>query len=193
MHKKYIKPGPKYDIRDDIGDRTEPRKKIVYCRVSSASQKDGRKRQIQCMSEQFPGYSVLSDVASGINFRRRSLQSVLETVMRGTVSTIVVSHSDRLARFGFELIELICKFNGCELVVHNEVEATPGERVVQDVLNILQVYNCRIQGARKYKQKKKEEGTGKERGGKTKNQGGKNAKGPAAKRKAAPGVRKDES
>ena len=122
------------------------------------------------MSEQYPGFSVLSDIASGINFKRRSLQSLLEKVMWGTVEKSVVSHRKRLARFGFELIEFICKSNGCELLVHNEVDVTPGERVVQDVLNILHVYNCRMQGARKYKSKKKEDPDGKDRGGEGKDE-----------------------
>lgn len=90
--------------------------------------------------------------------------------MRGTVEKSVVSHRKRLARFGFELIEFICKSNGCELLVHNEVDVTPGERVVQDVFNILRVYNCRIQGARKYKSKKKEDPDGKDRGGEGKDE-----------------------
>ncbi|CAM9889018.1 unnamed protein product, partial [Ectocarpus fasciculatus] len=165
MHRKYVKPGEQYDLGKDTDGTEIEREKYIYCRVSSNSQKDDLKRQIQCMSEQYPGFSVLSDIASGINFKRRSLQSLLERVICGTVEKIVVSHRDRLARFGFELIELICKSNGCELLVHNEVDVTPGERVVQDVLNILHVYNCRIQGSRKYKSKKKEDLKGKDRGG----------------------------
>jgi len=114
MHRKYVKPGKKYDLGKFSEDKSQSRECYIYCRVSSVSQRDDLKRQVQCMSEQYPGFSVLSDIASGINFKRRSLQSLLEKVMRGTVEKIVVSHRDRLARFGFELIEFICKSNGCE-------------------------------------------------------------------------------
>jgi len=113
MHRKYVKPGKKYDLGKFSEDKSQSRECYIYCRVSSVSQRDDLKRQVQCMSEQYPGFSVLSDIASGINFKRRSLQSLLEKVMRGTVEKIVVSHRDRLARFGFELIEFICKSNGC--------------------------------------------------------------------------------
>ena len=51
---------------------------VCYCRVSSHKQKDDIQRQILPMQEQFPHAAIITDVASGLNWQRKGLVSILE-------------------------------------------------------------------------------------------------------------------
>ena len=78
---------------------------VCYCRVSSAKQRDGLARQVAFMRERYPNAEIVSDTGGGLNFRRKGLVALLERLQRGDKLRIVVAHRDRLARFGFELIQ----------------------------------------------------------------------------------------
>lgn len=86
-------------------DPTDHRITVAYARVSSRSQKDDLDRQINHLVENHPTATITSDIGSGLNFNRRGLQSLLEKITMGTVSTVVISHKDRVSRFGFEWFE----------------------------------------------------------------------------------------
>ena len=103
------------------------------------------------MRSAHPGYAVVSDVGSGINFKRRGLRSVLERSMRGEVAEVVVAHRDRLARFGVDLIEWILQRNGTRLVVQHSAVGTPESELADDLLSIVTVCACRRNGKRRYK------------------------------------------
>ena len=131
--------------------RTDSKISIVYCRVSSAKQKDDLRRQKAAMSAAYPGHLVISDVGSGLNFNRPNLRALLERSMRGEVAEVVVSHRDRLARFATELIEWILRLHGTRLVVQHQVLETPESELVADLLAIVTVFACRSHGRRRYK------------------------------------------
>ena len=76
------------------------------------------------MAEKFPQHLVVEDIGSGINFKRRGLCSLLERVVCGSVSEVVVAHRDRLSRFGFELFEWIFKRFGVKLVVLDQASGS---------------------------------------------------------------------
>lgn len=87
---------------------SERRIVILYARVSSSKQKDAGdlERQIQQLKDYCPTYDkIIQDVASGLNFKRKGLTSILDLVEEGGVEKIVVSYRDRLARFGIDLLE----------------------------------------------------------------------------------------
>ena len=84
---------------------SDQKQKICYCRVSSHHQKDDLKRQITFMQSQFPTYTIIQDIGSGINWKRSGLTSILELAMQGKLQEVVVAHRDRLCRFAFELIQ----------------------------------------------------------------------------------------
>ena len=65
----------------------------------------------------------------------------------------MVAHKDRLARFGFELIEWLAKQNGGEVVVLDESSCSPEQELTQDILSILDTFSCRLYGLRKYRDK----------------------------------------
>ncbi|MGL5936545.1 MAG: IS607 family transposase [Cetobacterium sp.] len=136
------------------GDSDE-KKSISYCRVSSKKQNDDLERQKDFMQSLYPDHELVSDVGSGINFKRKGLQRILEQVMQGKVEEVVVSHRDRLCRFAFELIEFIFKQHDTKLVVIDKTDNKSGsEELAEDVLAIIQVFACREMGKRRYKSSK---------------------------------------
>ena len=80
-----------------------------YCRVSSTKQWDDLARQSAFLRERYPDAEIVSDIGDGLDFRRKGLLSLLERPHRGDKLTIVVAHRDRLARFGFELIQWVAE------------------------------------------------------------------------------------
>ncbi|MEG3979085.1 IS607 family transposase, partial [Microcoleus sp. herbarium8] len=97
------------------------------------------------------------DIGGGLNFKRKALLSLLGQVMSGDISTIVVGHQDRLARFGGDLIKWICEQNDCQLLVLSRSELSPEREMVEDILAIIHVFSCRLYGLRKYKSAVKED------------------------------------
>jgi putative resolvase len=134
---------------------------IIYARVSSAKQKDDLERQKKYLQSNIPdkykGCRIVevSDIGSGINFRRPGLLRILGSVKEGNVSGVVVASRDRLARFGYELVDWMCKEFGTEIVVLDNEDTTPEEELGKDLMSIVQVYCCRWNGKRRYQRKDK--------------------------------------
>jgi predicted site-specific integrase-resolvase len=146
----------KYLNKEQIQD-ANGKEGICYCRVSSQGQKDDLQRQIQYMQEKFPNHRIISDIGSGINFKRRGFRSIIELATKGRVQQVVVAYRDRLCRFAFELVSWFFQIHQVELVVLNkEVDSTEEKEMAEDILAIINVFNCRVNGKRKYKNKKSE-------------------------------------
>ena len=144
-----------YDVESITGQGTG--RKICYCRISSAKQRDNLGRQIQSLREAFPDHELISDIGSGLNFKRKGLTALLEAVCRGEVREVVVAHRDRLARFGFDLIKWLIEHHGGKLVVLSTDGCSPESELVRDLLAIVNVFSCRMHGLRKYKSQIKED------------------------------------
>ena len=152
---KYIKTPSgqrRYDVDSFLGERKEA-STICYCRVSSYKQKDDLERQVQFMHERFPDATIVKDIGSGINFKRRGLLAILERAMCGDKLQLVSAHRDRLSRFGFDLIKWIIERNGGKVVVLGQTNLSPEEELTSDLLTILHVFSCRMHGLRSYKNK----------------------------------------
>jgi putative resolvase len=131
------------------------KEKICYCRVSSSKQVDDLERQQAFFRDKFPTHQLVTDVGSGINWKRKGLRTILDKAMRGYISEIVVAHRDRLCRFAFELLEWIFEANDVKLVVLDEEKGNSTEQeLADDILSIIHVYSCRKMGRRRYKNKK---------------------------------------
>lgn len=138
-------------------------KTIVYGRVSSSKQKDDLERQREFLFDN-PAVRkarpedviAITDVGSGLNFKRPGLLRILGLVKDGGVSKIVVASRDRLARFGFELIEWLCNEYGTQILVLDQEDSTPEEELGKDLMSIVQVYCCRWNGRRRYTKTTKE-------------------------------------
>jgi predicted site-specific integrase-resolvase len=145
-----------FDVQSYVNGATRT-SLICYCRVSSAKQRDDLNRQVVYMQSLYPEAEVIRDVGSGINFKRRGLRSLLDRLLRGDQLTLIVAHRDRLARFGFELIQYMVEQNGGQVVVLDATVHSPESELAQDLLSILHVFSCRMHGLRKYRQKIKED------------------------------------
>jgi predicted site-specific integrase-resolvase len=130
---------------------------VCYCRVSSAKQKDDLERQVEFMREQYPNAEIIKDIGSGLNFKRKGLQSLLVRLMRGDKLTIVVACRDRLCRFGIELFQFMAEQNGGSIVVLSSTVHCPESELTADLLAILHVFSCRMHGLRSYSKKIKED------------------------------------
>ena len=131
---------------------------LCYCRVSGKAQAADLASQVAYMREKFPEAEVIEDFGSGINFKRKGLQRILERLLRGDKLRIVVAHRDRLARFGGEVIRFLVEQNGGEVVVLNQTSLSPEQELtVSDLLEILHVFSSRMYGLRRYTDKIKED------------------------------------
>lgn len=145
-------------IRDNKLNKSE-KKKICYCRVSSQKQKGDLNRQIEYMKKTYPTYEIISDIGSGLNFNRKGLNKIIEGAIKGEIEVVVITYKDRLARFGYELIEKIIKdySNGMIKIENKKEEETPEEEISKDIIAIMNVYVVKINGLRKFKKEITEE------------------------------------
>lgn len=125
---------------------------VGYCRVSSAKQKEALERQVENVRTYLisKGYQfkIITDIGSGINYDKKGLNQLIQMILQDEVSKVVVLYKDRLVRFGFELIENICEFKSVDLEVIDNTEKTEEQEVVEDLIQIITVFSCRLQGKR---------------------------------------------
>lgn len=136
------------------------RKHIAYCRVSSAKQSDDLLRQQQYLRQHCGDVTVISDIGSGLNFKRKGFKSILEQLCRGEIETLTVAHRDRLCRFGWGIIEILAHQFGTKLVVLSEdADQSPESELIRDITSIIHVFSYRLHGLRKYKAEIKKDQT----------------------------------
>lgn len=133
---------------------------INYARVSSHDQKDDLTRQIQVL-ETFSAangwqYETISDLGSGLNYNKKGLQKLLKRIMKGDVGRLVLTHKDRLLRFGSELVFAMCEEYETEVVIINksDEEITFEQELVTDMIELITVFSARLYGSRSRKNKK---------------------------------------
>lgn len=134
------------------------KKTIGYCRVSSHKQKDDLERQVDNVTTYMiaRGYQfeVIKDVGSGINYNNKGLNQLLDLITNSEVERVVILYKDRLVRFGFELIESLCEKFGTIIEVVDNSEKIEEQELVEDLIQIVTVFSCRLQGKRANKAKK---------------------------------------
>jgi predicted site-specific integrase-resolvase len=135
------------------------RKTIAYARVSSYDQKDDLERQKQVLelycARQGWTFEVVSDLGSGMNYHKKGLKRLLTSILEGQIGRIVITHKDRLLRFGAELVFAICEAKEVEVVILNQGEDTSFEEdLAKDVLEIITVFSARLYGSRSRKNQK---------------------------------------
>lgn len=130
---------------------------IGYCRVSSKKQENDLQRQIEYVKtfllSQGNPYRIITDIGSGINYKKKGLEELLSAICAGEVSKVVVLYKDRLLRFGVELISYIASIYDCIIEVIDTTEKTKQEELVEDLTQIITVFSCRLQGSRANKAK----------------------------------------
>lgn len=126
------------------------KRNICYCRVSSQKQSEDLKRQVEIMKEKYPNHEIITDIGSGLNLKREGLKKIIELGISGEIQEVVVTYKDRLARFGYDLIEMLLeKYSEAKIIVMNKnVNETQEEELVRDILSIMNVYVAKINGMR---------------------------------------------
>ena len=137
----------------------QQRKTIAYARVSSHDQKSDLQRQIEILelycSAQGWSFEVISDLGSGMNYHKKGLKRLLDDILDNKIDRLVLTHKDRLLRFGAELVFALCEARQVEVVIINQGENLSfEEELAQDVLEIITVFSARLYGSRSKKNKK---------------------------------------
>ena len=145
-----------YAVEDIVGLNASERPTLAYARVSSPDQKADLDRQ-HAMLEAYcaaKGWrsEVIRDLGSGMNYNKQGLKTLLEAILRKTTKRLVLTHKDRLLRFGAELVFTLCELQGVEIVIiHKGEPPTFEEELAQDVLEIITVFSARLYGSRSKK------------------------------------------
>ena len=130
---------------------------IGYCRVSSHKQKDDLERQINNMKTYLIAkgqpFKIISDIGSGINYKKNGLQELIKSISQNQVEKVVVLYKDRLLRFGFELVEYIASLYNCKIEIIDNTEKSEQQELVEDLVQIITVFSCKLQGKRANKAK----------------------------------------
>jgi len=99
-------------------------------------------------------FEIISDIGSGINYNKKGLNQLIDMITNLEVDKIVVLYKDRLIRFGYELIENICEKYGTTIEIIDNTEKTEEQELVEDLIQIVTVFSCKLQGKRANKAKK---------------------------------------
>lgn len=158
---QYTKSGHRrYDLQALIPQLTHShshqRRTIAYARVSTQSQKADLERQKQLLelycAAQGWKYELISDLGSGINYHKKGLTKLLHAITDNNIGRLVLTHKDRLLRFGAELVFALCEAKQVEVVIINQSEVSSfEEELVQDVLEVITVFSARLYGSRSRK------------------------------------------
>jgi putative resolvase len=133
---------------------------VLYGRVSGHADKEDLPLQVQQL-EQWALVArtgqktvTLTDIGSGLNTERKSLQRLLALVQDYQVAEVVVTFSDRLTRFGLTYLRALFSGYGVTLtVLHPDEDKTPDQELTEDLLAILASFAGRLYGVRSRKQK----------------------------------------
>ena len=160
----YVKSnGYRYYSEESIMSYTQERKTkknlnvVGYARVSSKKQSDDLERQINNLntyiSSKYDSFDIITDIGSGINYNKPGLKKLIEKINKKEVDLIIVLYKDRLLRFGFELVEYFAELNNVKIEVLDKIDKNQDEELVEDLVQIITVFSCKIQGKRKTKTK----------------------------------------
>lgn len=156
-------PGGKhlYSIQDlerliGVPHNKPSRQRVAYARVSSSHQKEDLERQVQFLQKEYPHHQIIQDIGSGLNWKRKGLQRILERIHEGTVQELVVTYRDRLCRFGFELFDWVCKKHDCAVLVHHQTDSPQDAttELAEDLLAVSNFFVAKTNGMRAARNRK---------------------------------------
>ena len=149
----------RYEVADLLGVKNDASLTVGYARVSSHEQKEDLKRQVIVLESYCAkhgwNFEIIQDLGSGLNYRKKGLIRLIKLITTYQVERLVLSHKDRLLRFGSDLIFYLCEQFGTEVIIINRTEDSSfEENLAQDVLEIITVFSARLYGSRSHKNKK---------------------------------------
>ena len=154
-HRRYLKA----DI-DKISNNHNKKTTIAYARVSTYKQKNDLENQKNtlknyCINNNINNYKIISDLGSGLNFKKKGLNTLIELIISQSISTLILTYKDRLLRFGNDIIFKLCHiFNIKIIILNNDINKTCEQEFSEDLCEIITVFSARLYGKRSHKNKK---------------------------------------
>ena len=154
-HRRYLKA----DI-DKISNNHNKKTTIAYARVSTYKQKNDLENQKNtlknyCINNNINNYKIISDLGSGLNFKKKGLNTLIELIISQSISTLILTYKDRLLRFGNDIIFKLCHiFNIKIVILNNDINKTCEQEFSEDLCEIITVFSARLYGKRSHKNKK---------------------------------------
>ena len=146
-------------LNEDTSNIPENKITINYARVSSHDQKEDLVRQVKVLENYCANhgwqYETISDLGSGLNYKKKGLKQLLNRIISGDVARLVLTHKDRLLRFGSELVFAICEEFNTEVVIINQTkeEISFEQELTEDMIELVTVFSARLYGSRSKKNK----------------------------------------
>lgn len=139
----------------------QPTEKVIVCysRVSTHDQKEDLTRQTKVLEQytienNLENIIYISDIGSGLNFKKKGLNKLLKLILDNKIDKIILTHKDRLLRFGSDLLINVAKHFGIETIILNDKSKSFEEELSGDVLEIITVFSAKLYGSRSHKNKK---------------------------------------
>src|SRR6185437_3802982 len=132
---------------------TGKKRKIIYARVSSRSQIVELGNQIEYLRRRYPTHEIISDIGSGLNYKRKGFKTILESAICGDLEEVVVTFQDRFIRFGFDMFSFMFKrLSNAKIVVSraNDKSISSETELCEDLITVINVYRTRLHGRRSY-------------------------------------------
>ena len=161
---QYLRPGGRGHWLFDVSSvapqpasTTRETVSAIYARVSTRKQQPDLHTQIKTLRTKYPDHQVFSDCASGLNFKRKGLQSLLQLAFEGRLRVVRIAHRDRLCRFAYDLVEFVLRKHGAKICVESDDSGPPSleRELAEDVISVVTVFGARLYGARSAGRKKK--------------------------------------
>ncbi len=141
----------------ETSDTSDTREIILYVRVSTHSQKEDLASQREYVSSYYPQCKCISDIGSGLNFKRKKFLKLMEQVAAHEIKKIVVAHKDRFCRFGFDFVEWFCNLNNCQIEVLNNTYKSPHQELMDDFMAVMYCFSSQLYFLRSYEKKIQDE------------------------------------
>lgn len=134
-------------------------KVIGYSRVSSFDQKKDLETQTQVITnyikERYNNFEIIKDLGSGLNYKKRGIKKLINLICNQEISKLVITHKDRLLRFGSEIIIQLCEeFNVEVIILNSDIEESFEKTLCNDIISIITVFSAKLYGKRSHKNKK---------------------------------------
>lgn len=156
-------PSGQYDWDEDsvyaLINKGEKRGVYLYARVSTPKQKHDLENQMENLQNfaMKQGYAVAGafrDIASGISFeKRKEFFELLDLVIAGKVSTVIITYKDRLSRVGFDLFKYLFAKYHVEIIVMSELtdKTTDQQEIFEEIISLLHAFSMRMDSGRRKK------------------------------------------
>lgn len=142
---KILKRGSESQRSKSIGPNSKSKRSSTQEAAAPTHHKEDLQGQIQHLQTAFPEHEIVSDVGSGLNFKRKGFTSLLEQEVFDEIGKeVVVMQSDQLCQHETELVESIFEKTGTGLLVDGEHETTSTQELADDLLAITTVFVARI-------------------------------------------------